>query len=98
MKSGPLCLDSAGGFTLSSFESALAQAGCSAAHEGEYSKFRLRVVEERLFRVSDDFPRLTTTISCGVPAGIEYVEYDITLASCGHSLIANSASAPIDLR
>jgi len=75
--------------SLNKFESALVQAGYSAAHEEEYAKFKLRVVEEGLFRVENDFPRLTTnSFQSGVPSGIERIEYEINLAGFEHLRIA----------
>jgi hypothetical protein len=81
---------------LSRFESALAQAGYSPAHEEEYAKLRLRVVEEGLFRVEGDFPRLTpASFPSGVPNGVERVEYEVNLSGCGHLMIAaNRAAIP----
>src|SRR5262249_27367868 len=44
---------------LERFQSALARAGYSPAYDDEYAKLHLRVVDEGLFEVRDDFPRLT---------------------------------------
>ncbi len=79
---------------LSRFEVILARAGYELAYEDEYAKLHLRVVEEGLFRVEEDFPRLTTmSFAAGVPIGIERVEYEINLAACGHLLIAGTPRA-----
>ena len=83
---------------LSRFESMLAQAGWSPAHADEYAKLRLRVVEEGLFRVEGDFPRLTpASLPSGVPKGVERVEYEINLDVCGHLLIATNAATGAEL-
>lgn len=79
---------------LSRFESVLVQAGYSPAHEDEYAQLRLRVIEEGLLRVEEDFPRLTpASFPTGVPAGIERVEYEINLGGCGHLLMATNPTA-----
>ncbi len=64
--------------SLNRFESALARIGYSPAHDEEYAKLRLRIVEEGLFSVRDDFPRLTVAqLVSGIPPGLERVEYEI---------------------
>lgn len=79
--------------TLSRFETVLVQAGYLSAHEDEYAKLRLRIVEQGLFAVRDDFPRLTVAqFSDGVPAGIERVEYEINLGGFIHLCIAQQPS------
>ena len=79
--------------SLNRFERALAQAGYSPAHDEEYARSRLRIVEEGLFRVSDDFPRLTATqLVAGVPIGVESVEYEINITGFEHLRIATSAA------
>lgn len=80
------------------FESALVQAGYLPVHEDEYARLKLRVVEEGLFRVEEDFPRLTTArFPSGIPAGVERVEYEINLGGCGHLMIAANPSATPNL-
>ena len=70
---------------LSRFESALVQVGYSPAHEEEYAKVKLRILDEGLYRVQENFPRLTqTSFASGVPPGIERVEYEINLAGFEH--------------
>jgi len=79
---------------LSRFEGVLAQAGCSPVHADDYAKLRLRVVEEGLFRVEGDLPRLTpTSFPSGVPSGVERVEYEVNLSACGHLMIAANVAA-----
>jgi hypothetical protein len=76
---------------LSLFENALAQIGYSPAHEEEYAKVKYRVVEEGLFTVIQDFPRLLlTSFSTGIPAGVERVEYEVNLAGFAHLRIARN--------
>jgi hypothetical protein len=71
------------------FENALAQAGYSPTHESEYAKLRLRTVEQGLFAVRDDFPRLTLVqFPQGLSPGIEHMEYDINLGGFGHLCVA----------
>ncbi len=70
---------------LDRFEGALGPAGYSLAHADEYAKLRLRVVDEGLFQVRDDFPRLTVTQPpAGIPSGVERVEYEINLSGFSH--------------
>jgi hypothetical protein len=74
---------------LNRFESALAQVGYSPAHEEEYARVKLRIADEGLFRVQENFPRLTqASFASGVPAGVERVEYEINLAGFDHLRIA----------
>ena len=82
--------------TLDRFEAALAQANYSPAYDQEYAKLKLRVVEEGLFRVEKDFPRITTdSFKSGCPSGVERVEYEINLSGYEHLLAAkNAASMP----
>lgn len=79
--------------TLDRFEAALAQANYSPAYEEEYAKLKLRVVDEGLFRVEQDFPRITAaSFESGVPSGVERVEYEVNLGGCNHLLIATNAA------
>ena len=78
---------------LSKFEDALVGAGYLIAHEGEYAQVRLRIVEEGLFRVTHDFPKLTSlSFPRGLPAGVERVEYEINLEAYTHLRIASVAT------
>jgi hypothetical protein len=79
---------------LGRLETALLQCGYSPAHDDEYAKIRLRVVEEGLFTVAGDFPRLTArTFPGGLPAGIESVQYEINLNGHDHLCVARSSEA-----
>lgn len=65
---------------LSLFASRVAAAGYSPTHDEEYSRACYRVVEEALFSVQGDFPRVTPeSLPGGLPPGVEHVEYDINL-------------------
>lgn len=75
---------------ISYFENALTQAGYSIAHEDIYSKLSFRVVQQGLFDVRDDFPRLTRTLFPKIPDSIESIEYVINISGCGHLLVAES--------
>jgi hypothetical protein len=68
------------GDALDRFESALIQTGYSPLHNEDYERLRFRIIEEKLFMVDEDFPRLSvTSFIKGVPAGVERVEYEINL-------------------
>lgn len=72
------------------FENALAHLGYSPIFEDVYSKLKLRVAEDVLFRVGEDFPKLTKeSFSNGLPNGIERVEYEINLNTFNHLIVAN---------
>jgi hypothetical protein len=54
----------------------------------------LRVVEEGLFAVRDDFPRLTPArFSGGIPGGVERIEYEINLNTFDHLRVAQRVEA-----
>ena len=70
------------------FETLLLQAGYSSVRDEEYAKTRVRIVEERLFVVSGDFPRIIpASFPDAVSPGIEKVEYEINLNSYDHLCI-----------
>src|SRR5579875_1504455 len=74
--------------TLSTFDDALGRLGYSPAHEEEYAKLHVRIVEEGLFRVEGRFPRLTRGhFASGIPDGVGVVEYEIDLAGLGELCI-----------
>jgi hypothetical protein len=71
------------------FENSLAHLGYSPIFEDEYSKLKLRIVEDILFQVVDDFPKLTVkNFSDGISDGIERVDYEINLNTFDHLIIA----------
>ena len=66
--------------SLDRFESALVHVGYSPLHDNEYEKLRFRIIEEALFEVKDDFPRIgVSNFIGGIPSEIERVEYEINL-------------------
>ncbi|NCO35004.1 MAG: hypothetical protein AUJ92_16035 [Armatimonadetes bacterium CG2_30_59_28] len=78
--------------TLGHFETALMRAGYSPVHDEEYAKVHLRVVEEGLFAVRGDFPRLTArSFPDGIPSGVERIEYEINLNTFNHLRVAQRA-------
>lgn len=71
------------------FEERLAEAGYSPLHVEHYKDRHFRVVEEALFEVQEDFPRISTgDFAHGVAGGIEEVEYTINLNSYDHLCVA----------
>jgi Putative PD-(D/E)XK family member, (DUF4420) len=86
------------GDALTRFESTLLRAGYSPVYEDEYRKRRLRVVAEELFKVEDDFPRITGgTFPSGVPSGVERVDYEINLSGFTHLRVASSPTDAANL-
>ncbi len=76
------------------FEDQLAAAGYSSLHADRYREIRFRIVDERLYRVEEDFPRLSaTTFARGVPMGIERIEYEVNLETCPHLVVAAAPAA-----
>lgn len=74
---------------LSQFEGALIQVGYSIADADEYSQLRLRVVEEGLYQVQADFPRLTKSeLRDGLLPGVRDVNYEIILDGFAHLCLA----------
>lgn len=77
--------------TQADIDAALAQARYSPAHEDEYEKLRLHILEEGLFLVTSQFPRLTRDrFSNGIPRGIERIEYEINLSGFSDLCIATT--------
>lgn len=74
---------------LNYFENSLVHIGYSPLFEEEYSKVNLRIVENVLFQVKDDFPRLTKLdILSRISEGIERVDYEINLNTYDHLIAA----------
>jgi hypothetical protein len=79
---------------LDQLESRLVMAGYSSLEADRYAEVRFRVINERLYDVRGDFPRLSeTSFTRGLPAGIERVDYEINLDACPDAIIADSPSA-----
>ena len=75
----------------SKFENILAIAGYSSAYDEEYSKLKFRIVDEKLYEVTDSFPHLTkNSFIEGVSNGISMIEYTINLDGYDHLCIAKS--------
>lgn len=78
---------------LDAFETRLMQAGYSPAQTERYATTRFRTVNERLYEVTDEFPRLSSdSFVDDLPDGIERVEYDINLDTCSDLLRASSSA------
>ena len=76
---------------LNDFEMALARTGYSPVHDDEYAKVRIRMADEGLFAVTNDFPRLTSNMfKGGIPLGVETLTYEINLNSFDHLKIAST--------
>jgi hypothetical protein len=70
-------------------ETALIAAGYLIVHATEYAKTRWRVLEELLFEVQDDFPRIVSrTFTSGVPTGVEQLDYGVNLGAFDHLVVA----------
>jgi hypothetical protein len=83
---------------LNRLEEALAQVGYTPAHDEEYARHCFRVVDEGVFKVIEDFPRLTVAhLPLGVPAGVERVEYEINLTGFDRLCIARRTTDALDL-
>lgn len=76
------------------FSERLEEAGYAAAHEEDYER-PLRVLAEALYRVDEDFPRLTvSSFPEGLPAGLDNVSYSLNLAACDAWRVASSPDDP----
>jgi hypothetical protein len=77
---------------LTRWESTLARAGYSPAHDEEYARVRLRLVDETLYAVRDEFPRVTSTsLALGVPPGVTGVRYNVNLDGFSHFALTQPA-------
>lgn len=73
------------------FETALVRSGYLESHSDEYNKLRFRITSQKLFRVEDDFPRLTpASFAVPITSGIERIEYDVNLSGYSHLIVADS--------
>lgn len=76
---------------LSKFENILVIAGYSPLYEEEYSKYNFRIVDEKLYLVSNNFPCLVkNSFINGVPSGIGMIEYMINLDGYDSLCVAKS--------
>jgi hypothetical protein len=79
--------------SLAHFENGLAQLGYSPLFENEYSKMKLRILDDVLFIVDSNFPKLTqASFSEGLSEGIESIDYDINLNTYNQSIYAHRPS------
>jgi len=68
----------------------LSRRGYSPAHRERHST-RYRIAEERMYRVADDFPRLTEESFAGdIPPGVTDVSYVLAMAACDRWRVATS--------
>ena len=82
---------------ISKFENILDLIGYSPLHDKEYSKFKFRVVDEKLYNVTDKFPRLITdSFIKGIPSGVGMIEYLINLDGYDQLCIAKSPNEIIN--
>lgn len=82
---------------ITKFENILGIIGYSPIHDNEYSKIKFRVVDERLYRVTDEFPRLIEdSFVNGIPPGIGTIEYNINLDGYDNLCLAKSHEEKID--
>jgi hypothetical protein len=78
--------------TVSHFDSCLYAAGYQDAVESEYSKLKLRVRAEELYRVVDGFPRLVPSdLKQSLAPGLGAVRYELRLDSASPWRLAVSA-------
>lgn len=67
------------------FETGLVKMNYSPIHDEDYNAIHYRIVDEALYSVTSDFPRLiSANILNGLPFGIEGVEYIINLNGYDH--------------
>lgn len=79
------------GDALTDFETRLMQAGYSATEADRYDELHFRVINERLYHVTEGFPRLSAgSFLNGLPDGIERVEYEVNLNGAGDLVAAAS--------
>lgn len=75
---------------LHAFDERLGLLGYNPAHRQHYDT-ALRVVAEELYRVEDDFPRLTQdSFPSGVPNGVDDIAYTLDLVACAKWRIATA--------
>ncbi len=76
---------------LDAFENSIFTAGYSPAHDEEYYRFRFRIVDEALYVVDENFPRITPELlKTGNPPGVTEVDYEISLDGFEEKIIARS--------
>jgi hypothetical protein len=84
---------------LAVFETALLQTDYSAAHEADYAQTRWRIIDERLYRVDENFSRLRPShFPSGLPPGVSEVGYILDVGTAGADFISLPANAATLLR
>jgi hypothetical protein len=84
----------ADGDALGRFETALVQVGYSPVHDVDYAQTHWRVVDEKLYPVTAEFPRLTTaSIPGGVPPGVSEITYTLDLGGYAGAAFATIPAA-----
>jgi hypothetical protein len=82
---------------LSKFENILVVLGYSSFYDEEYSKLKFRIVDEKLYNVTNEFPRLVTSsfINERIPSGVGAIEYTINLDGYDNQCIASSPNEDV---
>lgn len=82
------------GGALARYETSLAQAGYSPAHEADYAQTHWRIVAEKLYPVNAGFPRLSPAmLSGGIPPGVAEISYALDLGGYTGASFSEPASA-----
>ncbi|MES0491810.1 MAG: PD-(D/E)XK motif protein [Leptospirales bacterium] len=72
------------------FEDGLVRAGYSDFDKEEYARMKLRIHEENLYIINDQFPRIIrSSFKEDLSGGIEKINYKINLNTFDHLIIAN---------
>ncbi|OCA86023.1 hypothetical protein A8F94_14360 [Bacillus sp. FJAT-27225] len=65
------------------FENKILESGYLSEYESEYEEFCFNIVDERMYLVSDGFPKITINdLKNGVPQGVQNIHYDLNLNNC----------------
>jgi hypothetical protein len=76
--------------TLVRLDERLGKSGWSPTDQSRYSS-RLRVLSQELYKVEENFPRLTPeSLATGIPAGVTGVSYLLDTSACSSWLVASS--------
>lgn len=79
--------------TLDEFDLRLARAGYNPVDASQYRR-PLRILSERIYHVTDAYPRLTrASFPGGVPPGVGGITYTLSMHACGPWLVADSPAA-----
>lgn len=84
---------------LAVFDTGLMQTDYLPTHEAEYSQNHWRVVDERLYRVDESFPRLRPRhFELGLPPGVSEVSYMLDVHAAGADFVSRPAETAAMLR